>query len=467
MRHKRCCGSTGAFAIFFLAIGFSNNPLPFGLAWAQPASSGISSSASSKSALTDACNALMAAAIRKPYGLGWSTEPNGSSPQDPRIDLRPGTTPAAGLVLFRAGKILGDVKLIEAAIATAHGMALCQRETGKMPDTAVFARYPSPQDLTPGARDRASTAAALGFFTEVLSGSTEEDPRIKSAAVRCMTWLTEQQLRDGSWPTEILLDDPNHPTRIFRLDSPDWRNCTMALLLIGDVLDRPTATHQGQAACNALIKLQINDAKAVWAGGAWAPIYKINGAPLKEESPVPYQLDTVATMRAAQTLLARYDLSQDPASSDALEKFSSTMKPLRNSSGSWYRVYALPTTPLRTATRPAGAASTTRNSPPAAPRSTAAAAPATMPGDSSGIAPQGMAELLSEIDKIRSVPATRVPHTILQQQIAATVTGLTDTPFAPPAEREHGAEDWQGSWLHLQTQAIYDLLQQMVGSRGN
>jgi hypothetical protein len=426
----------------------------------------------SRSALLAACNALLAAGVRKPYGLGWTAEGN-ADPQGPRIDLRPGTTPAAGLMLFRAGKMLGDANLVEAAVAVAHGMALCQRDTGKMADTAVFARFPAPQDLVAGGRDRESTTAALGFFLEILGSSSEQDPRIKTAAIRCMTWLTDQQLRDGSWSADMSLDDPVHPTHVFRLDSADWRNSTLSLLLLGDVLDRPTAAHQGTAACDALIKLQVNDPRARWASGGWSSIYHINGLPLKDPDQSPYAIDTVATMRAAQTLLGRYLLSQDPDCAQALARTAETMKPLRDNSGDWFRLYGLPINPPPRARSVVASTRTTMpstNPTLGATRPTTRMAGTTRPGDPPGFAPWGMAQLLAAVDQLEA-GTLKVPRRLVQQQIAAVLCGLTDTPFATGWESQRNQGGYwganQGSWLSLQSRAIYSLLQQMQPASGD
>ncbi|MDP9175207.1 MAG: hypothetical protein M3O30_15270 [Planctomycetota bacterium] len=458
MRRKVCCGLIASLAIF--------SATPSNQAQTATAS-GSTINAAAKSALMDACNALLAASARRPYGMGWSVEGDGASLQGPTIDLRPGATPAAGLVLFRAGKMLGDSKLIEDAIAVAHGIALCQRDSGRIADAAIFARFPSPQDLSPGARDRASSTAALGLFLEILNNSPEPDQRIKSAAVRCVTWLTEQQLRDGAWPTELILDDSAHPDRVYRLDSTDWRNCTMALLLAGNVLERPTMTQRGEAACNSLIKLQLSDAKARWANGAWASAYRINYSPLKTAGEIPYVLDTVATMHAAQTLLGRFLLTQDTASSDALTQMAFSMKALRTESGDWYRFYALPSSPMIAATRSTQPSTSTSIAPAAAEPSTRVSVASSRPGDQSGMAAPGLGEILAEIDRLQQTGTVDAPRRYVQEQMAATLCGLTDMPFVPALQLESHQKDWQGSWLRLQARAIYSLLDQMRQADGN
>jgi hypothetical protein len=423
--------------------------------------------ASTASDLTDACNALLASAVSRPYGLGWPGEASEISSRQPKIGLGPGQTPAAALVLFRAGRVLSEPKFTDAAIAAAHGIARCQLDTGKIGDQGIFATFPVGQDVSVGARDRTTTSAALGLFLEILRNQPTRDERIVSAAGRAANWLTRQQLHDGAWPTEMKFGDSSHATRYLRLDTTDWRDCTLAMLEAGQILERRELVHNGEGAANVLVLLQLHDPKAAWAA-AWAPLYHVNGSPVKDLDKAFYALNSTASLHAAQTLVGSYLLNYDRPTMDALTRFASTMTILRTPTGDWYRLYGLPESPGLPATR-SGETHLPRLFEPAT----------SQPTDPSGLAPPGMAELLETIallQKSNVGPLTQLPSGAgslsrfrrdqVYEEIASTLCGVTATPFGPLASQEAddpGGESPQDSAVKSQILRIQALLMSLPG----
>ncbi len=414
------------------------------------------------SELNSASSALLAAGVRRPYGAGWPADPSEMPSRQPRIGLGPGQTPAAALVLYRAGKELSDSRFSDTAIAAARGIARCQLDTGRIADEGVFARFPVGRDLTAGARDRANTTAALGLFLEIIRTQKTPDARLVEAAGRAAIWLMRQQLHDGAWPTELKFTDSKPATRYLRLDTADWRDCTLALLEAGQILDRQDLIHGGEGAANVLILLQLDDPKAPWAGG-WAPLYQVNGKPVKEMDKAVYALNTRASMRAAQTLVGHFLLTYEPPTRTALDRFALTMNELRSPAGDWYRMYGLPASPALPATRSDEVhirrmfeTATSRES------------------DRSGIAPEGLGELLETISLLQKSnlgplsdlsgpgPLSRFRHDHIYEEISSTLCGVTDAPFVDSVTGED-SKDWgdstpQDSAIAIQVRHVNDIL---------
>src|SRR5262245_7263652 len=83
--------------------------------------------------LRAACDALIARAVTRRYGIAWTGQPLQDESAKPapanapvRVDLSPATTPAAGIVLQLTGELLDDSRYRDAAMQVARGLASAQ-----------------------------------------------------------------------------------------------------------------------------------------------------------------------------------------------------------------------------------------------------------------------------------------------------------------------------------------------------
>src|SRR3954451_19930606 len=89
------------------------------------------------------CDELIAAAIKRPYGWGWTEL---DAPADPKqlpagripVSLEPANTPSAGLLLLYAADLLHQPKYTDAARNVARAVAASQEPSGKFPSQALF-----------------------------------------------------------------------------------------------------------------------------------------------------------------------------------------------------------------------------------------------------------------------------------------------------------------------------------------
>src|SRR5947207_7711432 len=78
-----------------------------------------------QSLLARECDALIATAVKRPYGWAWELTSDQDSKKTPRsvaISLEPAATPAAGLLLLYAGDLLHEPKYSDAAGNVARGI---------------------------------------------------------------------------------------------------------------------------------------------------------------------------------------------------------------------------------------------------------------------------------------------------------------------------------------------------------
>src|SRR5688572_13730321 len=213
--------------------------------------------------LAAGCDELLRAAVKTPYGWGWKSYERAAQPDDPRaapprpavsrrgsqppqaatIDVR--STAAAGLVLHLAGRQLGDARYTHAALQAARAVAAVQMNTGQVPATGVVRANAGGRDEPAAVPSRAATCAGLSLLLTLVhddqadeadAGSDAADALareggpIHRAAVKAANWLAGQQTRSGGWLVAYPPDAaPGDATRLVRLDTPEYRDATIAL----------------------------------------------------------------------------------------------------------------------------------------------------------------------------------------------------------------------------------------------
>jgi hypothetical protein len=373
-------------------------------------------------ALRAVCDAMIASAVKKPYGMGWSIDPPDSKALAVNVPMGALQTPAAGLVLYRAGRVLKDVKYVDAGTQVARAIASCQRPTGKIYDSALYGDFAGGKDAE-GSRDAVSTRAGLGLILEILDTSDKKDTRLQAVATQAAVWIRNQEDPRGGWPSDLAIAGSRYPLRVYKMAQPDWRDNTLALALAGDVLGRSDAGSGAIRSADLLAGMQLHDDAAPFARGAWTSMYGIDALPVIKVAGSTYSIDTVATLHAGQVLVWRQLSHPDDLTGVALRRLAQTMKQLRRPDGQWYRLYGLPASPMLPATRADE------------PMARLFETTTTQPEDPTGFAPPGMQQLIDTIDWLQSPQAAMSP-VVIHEEIASLCCGLTDLPLIdpPPAD---------------------------------
>ncbi|HTW94722.1 MAG TPA: hypothetical protein VMD30_08020 [Tepidisphaeraceae bacterium] len=287
--------------------------------------------------LTEGCNHLIEKSVFRSYGIAWSTDRD----RAPLVSYAPGKTPAAGWILWEAGRICHNARFTRAAINVARGMANGQEAGGKFPNTVRFGMADDRgQDTPEYDPDRASTCAALGLFLTILHDSPHPDPRLRSCALMAARWLSLQQTAYAAWP--VASEGPGQYTRTIRLDSPDWRNSTMALMLAADVFHNRRYQRQAQLAATMLLDLNLPK-RDTQAAGCWTGAYSLNKLPRSDVPDAPLALDTLATRYSLQTLIAEAVCEGDIPALERIHTACNSMQNLQETEGSLLRYVPLDT----------------------------------------------------------------------------------------------------------------------------
>jgi hypothetical protein len=318
-------------ALVFLVCLFACGPATPALA-ADPAGTYTSQ-------LTAESDALLQRVIRRPYGWAWDSNAAGELPNHPSprtISMASAATPAAGLILLWTGEFLNEPRYIDAAREVARGIAACQLPVGRVPNHPVFASAPGGRPEIAVVPDRTATNAALGLLlalvetNEPTTGPAHEpdqpldphDEAIHRSAERCARWLAKQEAPNGVWPSIYPSDAaPNKATRIIRLDDPDYRNSTLALLLSFDLLHDDVLHHFAQRPLDGLMKLRlVNDAHGP---GLWCTACTVDGSDIP--TGFPNGPDVMASRYVMQTLFAGYLFNADPNLAAALNQAAKSL----------------------------------------------------------------------------------------------------------------------------------------------
>ncbi|MBC8108908.1 MAG: hypothetical protein H7Z14_20150, partial [Anaerolineae bacterium] len=219
------------------------------------------------------CHQLLDTAVKKPYGWAWGAA---DAPVDEQLKKRrhaivamgPQESPAAGVLLMWAGEFLNDDDLKEAAKQVARGVSAAKTGAGMVMNRPLFAINAGGKDERAYIPRRDSTIAGLALLLERLHVDPD-DAQSKSSAVRMSHWLLKQQAQNGAWPQSQPPDaEAKDAIRIIRLDHPDYRNSTLALLLASDVTGNKLFAEHAKKAADLLIRLRLG--RPAHSSGLWA-----------------------------------------------------------------------------------------------------------------------------------------------------------------------------------------------------
>lgn len=372
------------------------------------------------------CDALIRMAVKRPYGWAWGPDGPADDParsaQRP-VSFAPMSSASAGLVLWIAGEELNEPKYRQSAIQAARGIAAAQDPSGRIPATAVFGPTVNTREAAGQCPSRSATCAGLGLLLTILDSHEKVDESIQRCAIRAAAWLQKQQTPAGGWPT--LATDPfsNDTQRIILLEGTDYRDCTLALILAHEVLGETATTRPANQAVDQLIKLRFAEVKG--ARHLWSTAGGLDGRPTDVMPQYPLAVDSLASRRALQTLLAASAILGHESAGEALRDSAAALAALRRPDGDWNHFYPFDNGVLR---RP-----TSQPAPPPASNSFAPVSRPTVPefyraGD------YGIPATLAEIERLEQVGRERyIAGLNVKRRLALTIAGLTDGPFGETA----------------------------------
>lgn len=305
--------------------------------------------ADARADLAARCDAAVAAAVRSPYGWGWTTDANDApdppaagdgkdGPAGPPKPPRPAPKPAAkqvpavsaprrqavidgretavvGLELFHAGRLLREPKYTSAALEAARGVSAIQARTGQVRARGTMGVFGAAGDPASDVPDRAATVAAMGLWLTLVDdakGAKDSDgqpvladERLTRPAAAAARWLVRQQTKAGAFPAVYPPDAPaGKGARLVRLDTPDYRDGAFALLLAGTVLDNRDLLTSFDHAVDQVVGMRVAVGGPVPGRPLWRAAYDLQGQPLWHAADFPDAVDVVASRRMIQVLLA-------------------------------------------------------------------------------------------------------------------------------------------------------------------
>ena len=294
--------------------------------------------------LNSECDDILRLAIHRPYGWAWdpaaASEMNGH-PSPRAVSMQPLATPAAGLILLRAGLLLNEPRYIEAAQQVARGISASEMPTGRIRSNPIFGPVAGGREEQAIIADRAATRCGLGLLLALVdqaNASTQPtDARqeaIRRAAQRSARWLAKQEAPNGLWPTAFPPSaKPVDTMRIVRLDDADYRDSTFALLLSAELFHDETLHHFALGPLDGLLKVRlISD---VHGPGLWSSACTIDGTNIP--TGFPNGPDLLASRYAMQTLLAGYLLTGEATLSTALDRAATTLTQVKRPDGFYDR----------------------------------------------------------------------------------------------------------------------------------
>lgn len=320
------------------------------LAYAQPATTpSAHATNSAQRPVRQACDWLIEAAVRKPYGWGWIKAhadeplPRGSE----MVSMDRLASPAAGLVLLHASRALDDPSYRDAAVRAGAGVVASLGRDGQLEADVLFAGRASGRHTASPVPDGTATRAGLGLLAALAADPHTDQESIRRGAARAARWIREQQTAAGGWPIALPAKSRTvRGARIIRLDTLDARDSALAMLLAGDVLDEQALDGAADLAVRFILSLRIRE-KAHRYRGLWGTAYSASGSAQTEGLEQATSVDLLATSHAMEVLLTSHLLRGDAESLEALVEAVAVLRPLRGEDGRW------PRTPMR---RPQSAA---------------------------------------------------------------------------------------------------------------
>jgi hypothetical protein len=439
------------------------------------------------------CDALMSAAVKRPYGWGWDTvAPAGSARAGaaPRhVAMEPLGTPAAGLLLLWSGELLNEPKYQQAAIEAAKGIAAAQNASGQVPLHAMFASSAGGRDEPQTVPDRTATRAAVALLVSILHDDPKAPEQLSRSAQRAVQWLIRQQTEDGGWPSGYVLKTPEEERpqnlRIIRMNTPDVRDTTFAMLLAADTLDDRLVTQAATRSVLKIINLRLgatpqapstqpatgdlppstqqapfSPLAAILSdepdadrrtNNLWSTVYRLSGAVDPALSEFPASADVPASRYAIQALLGAYLMNGDRQTGVALDSAVQSAGQLREPDGTWKSRY------LR---QPSTAPTTDESEGIFGPRKT-------VPTGSTALEPTlNAVQQLKLLRRDRYIEMLDEQFTV-RQHLAATVCGLTDNPLTldlpvTKSEVQTYVKEHDADWRMLEGQIPPSLQQRLT-----
>lgn len=364
------------------------------------------------------CDALIDAAIKRPYGWGWgeAEAEEGAKPPARRdrvpVSIGPLTTPAAGLVLLQAGELLHEPKYAEAARKVGNGIAATQQPRGNFPAVGMFGAT-SGQTAAPVSPlpDRAPTRAALGLLLSLVDAHPQIQDAANRAAPRAAQWLLRQQAEAGSWPVMYPPDaPPREAIRLVRLDTPDTRDSVVAMLLAYEVLGDASMRRSAERSLDFLVKFRGNPSEP--GAGLWRSAYIPSGITVDKMPEFPPGFDALAARYTVQAFFTSWVVLGDDRRLAAAELATKSLDEfIKGNDGQWRRRFALKTAATAPSTPPATADKDT-----------------SIEGDA-GWSPTAQAVASGRSigrEKYREQLAASLP---LNRRLALTLAGFSDSPM--------------------------------------
>jgi hypothetical protein len=370
------------------------------------------------------CDALIDAAIKRPYGWAWgeADAEEGSKPPARRdripVSIGPLTSPAAGLVLLHASELLHEPKYAEAARKVGNGLAATQQPRGNLPAVGMFGAT-SGQTVSPVGplTDRAPTRAALALLLSLVEADPNARDATSRAAPRAAQWLLRQQAETGSWPVMYPPGaPPQEAIRLVRLDTPDTRDSVVAMLLAYEVLGDAAMRRSAERSLDFLVKFRGNPSEP--GAGLWRSAYIPSGLTVDKLREFPPGFDALAARYTVQAFFASWVVLGDERRLAAAELATKSLDEfIKGNDGQWRRRFA-----LKSATTAPTAPSTSPAPTPGAGKESDAKGDPGWPRTAQAVA---VGRLVGR-EKYREQLAAGLP---LNRRLALTLAGLSDSPM--------------------------------------
>lgn len=262
------------------------------------------------------CDGLVSLAVRRPYGVAWAPAKPDPKPKGGAqgVVMDPPGSAGAAFVLYWSADLLDAPAYKEAAYQAVRGIGAAQKPTGQVPGRPVF------QPNVAGGReeaalvaDRGATRAALALALSVLDDTGGADELSKRIAQRSVGWLLKQQAALGGWPIGYPPSTaPKDAARLARLDTPDFRDSTLAMMLAADVMHDNLARAAAQRSMTALQRMRIGQRASRDGGALWAGFYTLDTYVTDRVAGYPPGVDLLGSRYAMQTCMGAYLLLEAP-----------------------------------------------------------------------------------------------------------------------------------------------------------
>jgi hypothetical protein len=285
------------------------------------------------------CHDLLESVIKKPYGWAWTEDakPLAAKQRQAIVAMNPNESPAAGLLLLWAGEFLDDAELKDAAKHVARGVNAAKTGAGMVMSRPLFASNAGGRDERAYIPRRDASVAGLALLLEQMRVDPE-DGLSKTAAVRIANWLLKQQAQNGAWPSSQPPDaEAKDAIRILRLDNPDFRNSTIALLLAADATGQKNLADHAKKSIDLLMRLRLG--RPPHSAGLWATAYSVEGALMGSDYGFPGGADALASRYAMQTLIIGSIQLQQPSYGPAIEQAAKTFHDAELDNHTWPRFF--------------------------------------------------------------------------------------------------------------------------------